>query len=358
MASQLFSPLTLRNTEFRNRMWVSPMCQYSAFERDGMPTDWHLGHYAGMARGGAGLVIVEATGVVPEGRISPECLGLWNDEQQTAFARIAELVHAAGAKAAVQLGHAGRKASTYPMLPDAKDGSVPELEGGWETVAPSSIPFGELTTPRALSVGEIEHAVQAFITAATRAKAAGFDAVEIHGAHGYLGHQFLSPLSNVREDEYGGDLWGRSRFLREIVAGVRHEHPELPILVRLSATDWVDGGLTAEDIREVAGWLQESGADLIDVSSGGNVPSAKIPVGAGYQAALAAKVREAGLPVATVGMITTAQQAETLIRVGTADAVCVAREWLRNPYLGLHWAKELRGDLDSLRPAQVWRAFR
>lgn len=333
------------------------MCQYSASARDGVATDWHFVHYAGMARGGAGLVIVEATGVLPEGRISPECLGLWNDQQQEALARVADLVHAAGSKIAVQLGHAGRKASTCAWLPGAVDGSVPEREGGWQTVAPSAIAFGDLAMPTELSVPNIKEAIAAFVAAASRAVAAGFDAVEIHGAHGYLGHQFLSPLSNTRQDEYGGDLWGRSRFLREVVAGVRDAHPELPILVRLSATDWVEGGLVAEDVRQVASWLQEVGADLIDVSSGGNVEKAKIPVGAGYQAALASTVRESGLPVAAVGMITNAQQAETLLRVGAADAVCVAREWLRNPYMGLHWAKELRADVEALRPEQVWRAF-
>lgn len=357
MASQLFSPITLRNTEIRNRLWVSPMCQYSATARDGMPTDWHLGHYAGMARGGAGLVIVEATGVLPEGRISPECLGLWNDEQRDALVRVVELVHAAGAQIAVQLGHAGRKASTYAWLPGAVDGTVPESEGGWPTVAPSALAFGELATPAELTEAGISEVVAAFVAAATRAVEAGFDAIEIHGAHGYLGHQFLSPLSNQRTDEYGGDLWGRSRFLREVVESVRAAHLELPILVRLSATDWVEGGLTVEDVRKVAKWLEQVGADLIDVSSGGNVEKAKIPVGAGYQASLAADVRESGVPVAAVGMITTAQQAETLIRLGAADAVCVAREWLRNPYLGLHWAGELRGNVEALRPAQVWRAF-
>ncbi|MDJ1371125.1 NADH:flavin oxidoreductase/NADH oxidase [Gulosibacter molinativorax] len=357
MASKLFSPITLRQTEIRNRLWVSPMCQYSATARDGMPTDWHLGHYAGMARGGAGLVIVEATGVVPEGRISPECLGLWNDAQRDALGRVVELVHAAGAKIAVQLGHAGRKASTYAWLPGAVEGTVPESEGGWATVAPSARAFGDLAEPREMTQTDIDAAVTAFVSASTRAVEAGFDAVEIHGAHGYLGHQFLSPLSNLRTDEYGGDLWGRSRFLREVVAGVRDAHPVLPVLVRLSATDWVEGGLTAEDVTQVAGWLQDAGADLIDVSSGGNVERAQIPVGAGYQAPLAAKVKDSGAPVAAVGMITSAQQAETLLRLGSVDAVCVAREWLRNPYLGLHWAKELRGDLDAIRPAQLWRAF-
>lgn len=357
MASQLFSPITLNHTEFRNRLWVSPMCQYSATGRDGMPTDWHLGHYAAMARGGAGLVIVEATGVMPEGRISPECLGLWNDEQRDGMARIVELVHEAGSKIAVQLGHAGRKASTYAWLPGAIDGSVPEADGGWQTVAPSAVSFEGLATPRELSVADIAEVVAAFVVATTRAVEAGFDAIEIHGAHGYLGHQFLSPLSNTRTDAYGGDLRARSRFLREVIEAVRQAHPQLPILVRLSATDWTPGGLEVADVQQVASWLRDSGADLIDVSSGGNVARAKIPVGAGYQSSLAADVKKSGVPVATVGMITTAQQAETLIRLGTADAICVAREWLRNPYLGLHWAKELRGDLEAVLPAQLWRAF-
>lgn len=357
MTAKLFSPITLRNVEFRNRLWVSPMCQYSAAARDGMPGDWHLAHYAGMARGGAGLVIVEATGVLPEGRISPECLGLWNDEQAEAFARIAELVHAAGAKAAVQLGHAGRKGSTWPMLPGEPDGSVPLDQGGWETVAPSALAFGEYEEPRALTAAGVREIIAGFVAAARRGASAGFDAVEVHGAHGYLGHQFLSPLSNRRTDEYGGDLRSRARFLTEIVAGIRDELPELPVLVRLSATDWVEGGLTPEDVRQTAEWLREAGADLIDVSSGANTPRAAIPVGPAYQAPLAAVVREAGLPVASVGLITEPAQAESLLTLGAADAVCVGREWLRNPYLGLHWAKALRADVEALRPQQVWRAF-
>lgn len=353
----LFSPITLRDTEFRNRLWVSPMCMYSATKHDGMPTEWHFGHYAAMARGGAGLVIVEATGVMPDGRISPKCLGLWSDDQREAFSRITDAVHAAGSKIAVQLGHAGRKASTQAWLPGSTDGSVSKSEGGWETVAPSAIAFGDLAEPRELSTSDIRSIIEAFVAAAGRAKDAGFDAVEIHGAHGYLGHQFLSPLSNLSSDEYGGDLRNRSRFLREIVAGIRAEHAALPILVRLSATDWVEDGLRPEDVRQVATWLGEAGADLIDVSSGGNVERAKIPVGAGYQVSLAQEVRKSGVPVAAVGLITSAQQAETLVRMGATDVVCVGREWLRNPYLALHWAGELRADVAALRPGQVWRAF-
>ena len=354
--TRLFDPIELRGTEFRNRLWVSPMCMYSAV--DGVPGEWHGTHYTAMARGGAGLVIMEATGVVPEGRISPACLGLWNDAQQDALAAIASQVHAAGSKLAVQLGHAGRKASTEPWLPGAVGGSIAPDAGGWETVAPSALAFGELAEPRALELDEIAGIVDAFAAAAGRAVAAGLDAVEIHGAHGYLVHEFLSPLSNTREDAYGGGLEGRARLLLEIVRAIRAAHPTLPVLVRLSATEWVAGGFDLAEATTLAGWLRDAGADLIDVSSGGNLPSAPIPVGPAYQAPLAGQVRTAGLPVAAVGMVTDAATAQSVLTLGEADAVCVGRAWLRNPYLGLHWAGELRADVEALRPPQLWRAFK
>ncbi|MGO2111680.1 MAG: NADH:flavin oxidoreductase/NADH oxidase [Pseudoclavibacter sp.] len=361
MASpKLFAPITLRDTTFRNRLWVSPMCQYSADAEDGLTTDWHLVHYPGFARGGAGLVIVEATAVTPEGRISPRDLGIWSDEHVEGLARIAQLVKGLGAGAAIQLAHAGRKASTPPMLPDfeASRGSIKAEDGGWQTVAPSALAFGDYDEPRALTVDEIGETVAAFVAGADRAVRAGFDAVEIHAAHGYLLHQFLSPLSNLRDDEYGGDLVGRARLVREVVRALRAAHPELPVLVRVSATDWVDGGITPQDTAVVAGWLREDGADFIDVSSGANTPDAQIPVGPAYQTPLAAVVRTAGLPVGTVGMITQPWQAESLLTTEQADVVIIAREWLRNPNLALAWAKELRGDVAAIRPPQLFRAIR
>ncbi|GGA56755.1 FMN oxidoreductase [Pseudoclavibacter endophyticus] len=357
---KLFAPLSLRDTTFRNRLWVSPMCQYACDAEDGRATDWHLVHYPGFARGGAGLVIVEATAVTPEGRISPRDLGIWSDGHVEGLSRIASLVKGLGAAAAIQLAHAGRKASTPPMLPgfERGRGSVPESDGGWRAVAPSALAFGDYDTPRELAAEELPGIVNAFVTAAERAVRAGFDAVEVHAAHGYLLHEFLSPLSNAREDEYGGDLAGRARLVREVVRGIRAAHPDLPVFVRVSATDWVDGGITAHDTATVSGWLREDGADFIDVSSGANTPDAQIPVGPAYQAPLAAVVRAAGLPVGTVGMITQSWQAETLLTTEQADVVIVAREWLRDPNLALTWAGELRADVAAIRPPQLFRAIR
>ncbi|MGO3148174.1 MAG: NADH:flavin oxidoreductase/NADH oxidase [Leucobacter sp.] len=354
----LFQPYNLRGLEIRNRLWVAPMCQYSAFEQDGVPTDWHLQHLGGLARGGAGLVIVEATAVVPEGRISPQDVGLWNSEQAQAFSRITSLVHEHGAKIAVQLAHAGRKASTSPGFPGEPSGSLPAEAGGWATVAPSPIPFSdELTTPRELTTDELPALVRAFADAATRAVNAGFDAVEIHAAHGYLLHEFLSPISNTREDLYGGTLENRARLVREIVRMIREDHADLPILVRISATDWVEGGFTVEDAATVGAWCVQDGADLIDVSSGANVENARIPVGPSYQVALAAQVREAGVPVSAVGLITSAVQAEGILATGQADVILLGRPLLANPHLPLSWATELRAPhAADLVPKQYHRA--
>lgn len=354
---RLFEPITLRDVEFRNRLWVSPMCQYSSDALDGAVTDWHRVHYPGFARGGAGLVIVEATAVVPEGRISPRDLGIWGDEHVPPLAEIVSRMHAMGGKAAIQLAHAGRKASTQPWLPGAEDASVPVDEGGWPTVAPSAIAYGHLAEPRELTTDEIGDLVGAFVAAADRAVRAGFDAIEVHAAHGYLFHEFLSPLSNERADAYGGDLAGRARFLRETVRALRQAHPTLPVLMRVSATDWTTGGLSVDDSTVVAGWLAADGADFVDVSSGANAPEARIPVGPGYQVPLAARVRDAGLPVGAVGMITQAWQAETILATGQADVVLAARQWLRDPNLALNWAVDLRADVDALRPPQLWRAY-
>ena len=352
----LFRSFTLRDLEIRNRLWVAPMCQYAIETEDGVPGDWHLQHLGGLARGGAGLVIAEATAVLPEGRISPRDLGLWNAEQEESFARIVRAAHAHGARIGVQLAHAGRKASTQPNLPGFEDTSVPLDAGGWETVAPSEVPFGPFETPRALEAEELPRIVAAFADAAARAVRAGFDAVEVHAAHGYLIHEFLSPLSNLRDDAYGGSLAGRARLLREVVRAIRARQPELPVLVRLSATEWVEGGFDVEEARILAGWLAEDGADLIDVSSGGNVPDARIPVGPSYQVALATAVR-GPLPVGTVGLITSAAQAEGILASGQADVVLLGRPLLANPHLPISWAHELRAPgAAGLVPPQYARA--
>jgi len=357
----LFRPFTLRNLEVRNRLWVSPMCQYSAVAEagpgEGVPGDWHLQHLGALGRGGAGVVMVEATAVVPEGRISPGCLGIYSDEQEAAFARIVPLVQAHGARIGLQLAHAGRKASTYRSLPGEPSGSVPIGEGGWQTVAPSEVAFDGLATPRALSLDEIAETIAAFRAAANRAVRVGFDLVEVHAAHGYLLHEFLSPLSNHREDAYGGSAENRARLVREIVRALRADHPDLPIVVRISGDEWVPGGFDPEASAELAGWLAEDGADLIDCSSGGNVADAPIAVGPGYQVYIADRVREAGLPVSAVGMILSSTQAESILASGQSDIITLGRPLLADPHLPIVWAHELRAtDADQLAPPQYRRA--
>lgn len=354
----LFQSFSLRGLEIRNRLWVSPMCQYSALERDGVPTEWHTQHIGGLARGGAGLVIIEATAVEPAGRISAQDLGLWNDEQERAFAGLTRVAHSHGAKIAVQIAHAGRKASTYPAWPGYPGGSLGTDDGAWETVAPSPLPFSDdFEAPRELDASELPGIVQAFTETASRAVRAGADAIEVHAAHGYLLHQFLSPLTNKRSDNYGGSLENRARLAREIIRSIRSAHPDLPVLVRISATDWVESGFTAEQATTVSGWFAEDGADFIDVSSGANVPDAKIPVGPGYQVALAAQVRDCGLPVGAVGMITSAAQAETILVTGQADVILLGRALLVNPHLPLAWAADLRAPgAADLVPPQYHRA--
>ncbi|WP_333619173.1 NADH:flavin oxidoreductase/NADH oxidase [Dietzia sp.] len=358
MSHAALEPITLRGTTFRNRIWVPPMCQYIVEKEDGVPTPWHLMHIGSFARGGAGAVIVEATGVVPEGRISPRDLGLWNDEQRDAFAPIVRFAQSLGAKVGIQLAHAGRKASTHPEWGTDGSGSLTPDEGGWQTVAPSAIAFEGLDAPVALDTDGIADIVRAFTTSARRAVDAGFDFLEIHGAHGYLIHSFLSPLSNHREDSYGGDLERRARILLEIVDAVRAEvGEEIPLLVRLSATDWTDGGLTVAETAQVATWLGERGVDLVDVSTGGNV-LAEIPVGPGYQVPAATAVREAsGVPVAAVGMIDEPKQAEQIVATGLADVVLVGREYLRDPNFALNAAASLRVDV-NYAPKPYHRAFR
>ena len=345
--SSLFSPLSLRGTMFRNRLWVAPMCQYSVEKQDGVPTEWHLVHLGSFARGGAGLVMTEATAVTPVGRISPQDSGIWNDEQRDAWARITSFISAQGAVPGIQLAHAGRKGSTWRPF-GAEHGTVPAAEGGWEPVAPSAVPFQGYATPRALSVEEIEGVVDDFAAASIRAIDAGFELLEIHAAHGYLLHQFLSPLSNQRTDEYGGSLENRARMLLAVVRAIREAvGADVPLLVRFSATDWPEGGWDREQTAIVAGWAREAGADLFDISTGGNVAGVHIPVEAGYQVQFAEFVREAaGTPVSAVGLITEVQQAEEIVASGRADAVMMGRQFLREPHFPLRAAAELGVELD------------
>jgi 2,4-dienoyl-CoA reductase-like NADH-dependent reductase (Old Yellow Enzyme family) len=353
----LFDPITLRTTTVRNRLWVAPMCQYSCLELDGIPTDWHLVHLGSLARGGAGIVIAEATAVVPEGRISPRDTGLWSDAHEAAWAPIAAFVRGQGALPGIQLAHAGRKASTFAPWGEEHSGSVPLDAGGWQTVAPSAVAFDGYATPRALDAAELPALVQAFADAATRAVRAGFGLVEIHAAHGYLLHQFLSPLSNRRDDAYGGSLENRARLLLEVVRAVRAAvGEELPVLVRFSATDWADDGWDAAQTSTVAAWAQEAGADFFDISTGGLVGGVNIPLGPGYQVPFAEQVgADADAPVSAVGLITTPQQADAVIREGRADAVMLGRELLRDPHFPLRAAHELGVDLDYW-PPQYLRA--
>jgi 2,4-dienoyl-CoA reductase-like NADH-dependent reductase (Old Yellow Enzyme family) len=340
---------------FRNRLWVAPMCQYSAEGKDGLPTDWHFVHLGSFARGGAGLVMVEATAVVPEGRITAWDLGLWNDEQRDALARIVRFMHSQGAAAGIQLAHAGRKASTYREW--SGSGSQAIADGGWQTVAPSAIAFDDYAEPRELLLSEIDDLVTAFAASARRAVDAGFDVIELHAAHGYLLHQFLSPLSNRRTDSYGGSLENRSRLLLRVVEEVRAEvGPEVPLFVRFSATDWADGGWDLGSTLEVAKRAKDAGADHFDVSSGGLVPGVRIPVGPGYQVGFADEVRKAtGASVNAVGLILSSHQAQEVLDTGAADAVMAGREFLRDPHFPLRAAHELGNTLEHW-PAQYTRA--
>ncbi|WP_216652295.1 NADH:flavin oxidoreductase/NADH oxidase [Nocardioides sp. zg-1308] len=352
----MFSPVTLRDLTLRNRVWVAPMCQYSA--ADGVPDEWHLVHLGSFARGGAGLVLTEATAVVPEGRISPEDTGLWNDEQRAAWSRIVDFVHAQGAAAGVQLAHAGRKASTYSGFTGER-GGVPDADGGWRPVGPSAEPFeGLRPDPEPLDAAGIARVVTAFGDAAERAVAAGFDVIELHGAHGYLLHEFLSPLSNHREDGYGGSFEGRVRLVLEVVREVRGRVPAgMPLLLRVSATDWVEGGWTADETVRLAELVREAGVDLVDTSTGGNVPRADIPVEPGYQVPFARRLRtEAGVPTGAVGLITEPKQAEEILADGSADVVLLGRELLRDPYWPLRAAYELGETGTDLWPVQYRRA--
>jgi 2,4-dienoyl-CoA reductase-like NADH-dependent reductase (Old Yellow Enzyme family) len=336
----LFTPYTLRGLTLRNRVVVSPMCQYSSDE--GFANDWHLVHLGARAVGGAGLVVLESTAVLPEGRISPRDLGLWDDRHVETLARIVAFMRAQGAAAGIQLGHAGRKASTRP--PWEGRGAVPPAEGGWPVVAPSAVAFSDsYPSPTALDAAGIRRVVDGFAGAARRALAAGFQTVEIHAAHGYLLHQFLSPLSNRRDDAYGGPFANRARLTLEVVDAVRREWPDdLPLLVRLSATDWAEGGWDEDETVALARLLGARGVDLVDCSSGGLVPWARVPTGPGYQVRFAERVRrEAGLATGAVGLITTPEQADAVVREGRADLVFLARELLRDPHWPLRAARAL-----------------
>lgn len=354
---QLFEPISLRSLTIRNRIWVPAMCQYSAEAQDGVATDWHLVHLGSLATGGAGAIIVEATGVTPQGRISPEDLGLWNQEQEAALARVVDFMHSQGAAAGIQLAHAGRKASTFRPFTE-QTGTVPAEQGGWTTVAPSAVAYPGLAEPEALDAEGVSGSIRAFADAAGRAVAAGFDFLEIHAAHGYLLHQFLSPLSNTRSDAYGGTLENRARLLLEVVDAVRARVGEdVPVLVRLSATDWTEGGLTVEDTVQVVDWLEGRGVDMVDISSGGNAP-ARIPLSPGYQVPFAAAVKEqTGMPAAAVGLITEPVQAEHILATGQADVVLIGRESLRDPHFALRSAGHFGYRPDYL-PAQYERAYR
>jgi 2,4-dienoyl-CoA reductase-like NADH-dependent reductase (Old Yellow Enzyme family) len=342
VVSLLFEPLTLRGTTVRNRIWLAPMCQYSVEAQDGVPTDWHLVNLGSFARGGFGLVLTEATAVVPEGRISPQDTGIWNDEQVEAWARIAAFVRSQGAVPGMQLAHAGRKASTYRAFPGEPVGTVPASEGGWETVAPSAQAYEGYDVPRAMTTDELEALPQAFADAAVRALAAGFETVEVHAAHGYLLHQLLSPLSNQRTDAWGGSFENRTRAVREVVTAVREVWPDdKPLLVRLSATDWVEGGWDTEQTVELSRRLHDLGADLVDVSSAGLDARQDITIEPSYQVPFARAVREGGVPSGAVGLITEPAQAEKVLAEGDADVVLLARAALREPHWPLRAAHEL-----------------
>ncbi|MFY7924102.1 MAG: NADH:flavin oxidoreductase/NADH oxidase [Gemmatimonas sp.] len=331
----LFSPLTLRDVTLRNRIGVSPMCQYSAV--DGLANDWHFVHLGGFASGGAALVFTEATGVLPEGRISPACLGIWSDGQVPMLRHITQFIEARGAVAGIQLAHAGRKAST--KRPWDGGGAVAVAEGGWPVKGPSTVPFADnYPQPEAMSLDDIGHVITAFADGARRAVAAGFKVAELHAAHGYLLHQFLSPLANTRTDVYGGSFDHRIRLLCEVTQAVRAAWPDgWPLVVRISATDWAEGGWNVDESVQLCARLASLGVDLIDVSSGGLAAHQQITIGPGYQVPFASRIRrEAGVRTAAVGLITEAQQAEAIVAQGDADMVLLARELLRNP----HWPLE------------------
>jgi len=350
----LFQPLVLGDVTLRNRIAVSPMCEYSA--TDGLPNDWHLVHLGSRAVGGAGLVFTEATAVSPEARISAGDTGIWTDAQAQAWARIAGFISSQGAVPGIQLAHAGRKASTD--LPWRGGRPLTAEQGAWTVFAPSALPFDAgYPTPVSLDAAGIAKVIADFVAATVRSRDAGFRLIEIHAAHGYLLHSFLSPLSNQRDDHYGGSLTNRARLLREIVAAVRVQWPApAPLVVRVSATDWAEGGWDIDECVELARWLKRDGVDLIDCSSGGNVPNVKIPLTPGYQVPFAARIRrEAGIATGAVGLITDAEQADAILERGEADLILMARESLRDPYFPRRAAAQLGVTIEP--PVQYRRAW-
>ena len=350
----LFDRVTFGNVTLRNRIVVSPMCEYSAV--DGVPLDWHFVHLGSRAVGGAGLVFTEATAVSPEGRISLGDTGIWNNAQRDAWARIAAFVAEQGAMPGMQLAHAGRKGST--QVPWHGGNALKKEDGAWTPVAPSAIPFSDdYPMPVALDAAGIGKVVADFRAAAVRARDAGFRVLEIHAAHGYLLHEFLSPISNARSDEYGGSLANRARLLREVVAAVRAVWPApAPLFVRVSATDWAEGGWDIDECVELARWLKQDGVDLIDCSSGGSVPNAKVPSAPGYQVPFAARIRhEASIATGAVGLITEARQAEEILDRGDADLIIMAREMLRDPYFPRRAAGELGAKIEpAVQYQRAW----
>lgn len=353
MSSKLFSPLQIKNIKLKNRIVISPMCQYSA--TDGFANDWHLVHLGSRASGGAGLIIQEATAVSPEGRISPGDLGLWKDEQIEKMQAINRFIRSQNSVPGIQLAHAGRKASAAAPWEGGR--KLDETQGGWDTVAPSAVAYHDNEkTPIALDKSGIEKVISDFKATTKRAVQAGFQVLEIHAAHGYLLHQFLSPLSNFRTDEYGGSFENRIRLTLDIVEAVQSEWPQnLPLFVRISATDWAEGGWNIEESVQLSKILKEKGVDLIDVSSGGLVSHQQIPLGPNYQVPFAETIKkETGILTGAVGLITTSGQAEEIIASGKADLVLFARESLRNPNLGLKFAEELQADIQW--PKQYERA--
>ena len=344
--SLLFSPIKIRSLEIKNRLWVAPMCMYSCENQDGVVGDWHLVHLGARAIGGAGLVMAEATAVNPEGRISPWCPGIWSDEQIPGWKKVTEFIRSAGSVSALQLAHAGRKASTYRSW--SGTGTVPIADGGWQSYSATDVAFEGYSAPRMLETAEIASLVEDFRGAARRAVAAGFDALEIHAAHGYLIHQFLSPITNKRVDKYGGTLENRARLLIETVRSVREEIGDgMPLMVRFSATDNVEGGWDQEQTNQVAIWAREAGADLFDISSGGLVTGVKIPTGPGYQVNFSKSTSQAtNANVSAVGQITSSEQAEAILQSGQVDVIMAARQFLRDPYFPLRAAHELGDEIE------------
>lgn len=344
--SKLFTPIKIRNLEIRNRLWVSPMCTYSCENQDGMASNWHLVHLGARATGGAGLVMAEATAVSPEGRITPWCTGIWSDQHIPGWRAVTDFIRSQGAVSAIQLAHAGRKGSTFRA--QSGTGSVPIDQGGWQTISSTTEAFEGYAAPRELTSDEIQGLVQNYIAAAKRSVSAGFDAIEIHAAHGYLLHQFLSPISNQRSDQYGGSLENRARFLLDVVAAVRSTIGEdMPLFVRFSATDYREDGWNQEQTSQVARWAHEAGADLFDISSGGLITGVKIPTGPGYQVPLAESVKSnSQSPVGAVGQITNGVQAEEILQRGLVDVVLVGREFLRDPNFALRAAHQLGEEIN------------